>query len=518
MNDSINSNGIKIVIISDIVLEPYWKEQLQDCFFCHKLSVEMVFQTISEFLVEKSYDLIHNANMVVVIPNFENCYPSIGYCERIHKDDFSIIAEHETAKMKKIQSLVFQNSSATLIWFGYEDYYYHFNEVLGTVTCFDMLVDKLNIHLYQNKDENTCFIDMKSLIAQVGVANAYNGKNKHRWNAPYSQAMVDHICKEIHKQFLISRGMSPKCIVLDCDYVLWGGVLSEDGATHVQLGNSISGRKYEEFQRFLLFLYYRGVILTICSKNDMTEVLNMFRQHSNMILKEDHIALFQVDWNNKVDKIQKIAKSLNIGLNSLVFIDDSDFEIQMVRHMLPEVRTIKFDYSNIYEQLSCFNLKSNIELKKIQQRNMTYKTNEQRNALKANCETLDDYLNLLETRVDIHLAKPIEYGRLSELTQRTNKCTNGIRYTVDQMKLLPPNYHLYAVSVSDKFSNLGLVGAIGVCNNKLELFSLSCRSLGRNVESQMLFYAKEQGAASFVFSPTGKNEDVKNLIEKALKP
>lgn len=250
-------------------------------------------------------------------------------------------------------------------------------------------------------------------------------------------------------------------------------------------------------------------IIAICSKNDKVNVLRVFREHDEMILREEHIACFCVNWYNKVDNIKVIAETLNIGLDSMVFIDDSDFEIQSVKTLLPEVTAIKYEKDNVYKQLSCFNIKSNIDIEKVQRRNLTYQTNELRKNLKAEASSFDEYLNALEMKVDIHKALPIELSRIAELTQRTNKCTNGRRYTAQQIKTMIENgYALYSVFLSDKFSDLGLVGAIGIDSNTLDLFSLSCRALGRNVEEIMISFIREKNIKKSYYNLTAQNHEL----------
>jgi len=377
------------------------------------------------------------------------------------------------------------------------------------------LVDKLNLELVNQVSDRVNFIDLKRLIAKVGIDNAYNPKGKYRWNAPYSKTLVEAAVLELHKQYLIAKGITKKCIVLDCDNVLWGGILSEDGIENVHLGSSGLGRSYQDFQRYLLFLYNHGAILTVCSKNDMLNVMRMFHEHSEMLLEEEHIASFQVNWDHKADNIRRIADTLNIGLNSMVFIDDSDFEVESIKQLLPEVTAIKYTRDTIYSQLSCFNLKSNVDVEHIRQRNSTYKTNKQRVKLKDNSKSFEEYLNALDMKIEIHPALPIEYARIAELTQRTNKCTNGTRYTVSDIKEhnSSGSVMLYSVSVSDRFSDLGLVGSFEVDVETLSLFSLSCRALGREVENKMLkFIADKYEITNIEFRSTGKNEAIKSLL------
>jgi FkbH-like protein len=243
----------------------------------------------------------------------------------------------------------------------------------------------------------------------------------------------------------------------------------------------------------------------------------VFREHDEMILREEHIACFCVNWDNKADNIKAISETLNIGLDSIVFIDDSDFEVQAVKALLPEVTVVKYERDSVYGGLSCFNLKNDIDIEKVQKRNFTYQTNELRKNLKAESSSFEEYLNALEMTVDIHKALPIELSRIAELTQRTNKCTNGKRYTAQQIKdKLSNGYELYSVSLADKFSYLGLVGAIGIDGNTLDLFSLSCRALGRNVEEIMISFIREKNIKKSYYNLTVQNNELHSKINNLL--
>ena len=347
------------------------------------------------------------------------------------------------------------------------------------------------------------------------MKNAYNTKGLYRWNAPYSKALIDLMVGEVYKHHLIATGNTKKCLVLDCDNVLWGGILSEDGIENIKLSGSGLGKAYQDFQRFILSLYYHGIILAICSKNDLLDVMTIFNQHSGMVIKKEHIACFQVNWNNKPDNIKMIANTLNIGLDSIVFVDDSPTEIEAIKSILPEVTTILFNYDTVYEQLACFNLKNNFNMTEINNRNKTYQTNRFREELKSKYQEYSEYIKALDIKIDIHEAKLIECNRISEITQRTNKCTNGKRYGVTEIKecVLSNSIDVYAVSVSDRFSDLGIVGVFAVESDMITLFSLSCRALGRDVEKEILNYIKAKYQINKVnYQSTGKNEALKRLI------
>ena len=209
---------------------------------------------------------------------------------------------------------------------------------------------------------------------------------------------------------------------------------------------------------------YHGVILAVRSKNDESDVLRVFRDYTGMLLREEHMSLCQCNWNIKSDNITNISQSLNIGLDSIVFVDDSIFEIGSVKTILPEVTTVLYQRDPIYGELPCFNIKRCANLQTVRERTSTYKTNILRFEIQKNALSYEDYISSLAMNVEIHKAKECELARIAELTQRTNKCTNGTRYTVDQLKekFFSLDDELYTVCVSDKFSNLGVVGAVGI--------------------------------------------------------
>ena len=238
------------------------------------------------------------------------------------------------------------------------------------------------------------------------------------------------------------------------------------------------------------------------------DVLRVFREHDGMILKEKHISCFQVNWSNKIENIKKISETLNISLKHIAFIDDSIFEIESVRCVLPEVVSIEYDREKVYEHLGGFiNLRDIVDIANVEKRVETYKTDEKRRELKESSCSFEEYIKSLGTIIDIHISQPVEYARLSELTQRTNKMTNGVRYTVNELyNKVEEGYTLLTVKVSDKFSDLGIVGVMGISEQTLDLFSLSCRALGRNIEEELIKYALDFDIKKCRFVSTGKNE------------
>jgi fkbH domain len=513
MNNRVQDKNTIISVLSNIIFAPHFFPLIK-LYFSDNVKIYSI--PYGEQNDDEHYKHLANSDIILVWLNIETAFSNVWNTLYSQTATEQQIIDNIILSCNRLYGDLQAYKNAHVFWFIFEDYFIKHPVLLGY--NYDALVDKINIELSSTLKNNVSFIDLKRLIAEVGIVNAYDPKGKYRWNAPYSKALIEAAIKELHKQYLIEKGITKKCLVLDCDNVLWGGILSEDGIENLKLSGSGSGRVYQDFQQFVLSLFYHGVILAVCSKNDLSDVLSMFREHSEMILKEEHIACFQVNWEDKPSNIKKIVEKLNIGLNSMVFVDDSPIEIEAVKAMLPEVTPILFKRDIEYEQFSCFNLKSNVSIADIEKRNETYRTNGFRAELKAKYIDYIDYIKALNVKVDIHEAMPIEYSRISELTQRTNKCTNGKRYTVAEIKerVAYNGVKLYSVSVSDRFSDLGLVGAIEIERDAITLFSLSCRALGREIERKMLDYIKERHQINSIeYHFTSKNEAIKTFVAES---
>lgn len=510
-------NALQIAWVSNILFEPYIQSCIKSAFLPAVSNVQL--NCVMHKEIEGNNYVIKNADIVVVCLNFEELYPNL-----MRENSKAECVDNQNCKdiensVLELISLIKSISKANVICFGFEDYFTKGHILFGAKGKLSRLIAKVNLSLSEILNDDI-FVDLKRLIALCGIHNSYTAKGKYRWNAPYSKELIKLMADEVYKQYLIHTGTTKKCLVLDCDNVLWGGILSEDGIEGIKLGKSGLGRPYYDFQNFVLEMYHQGVILAVCSKNDEDDVLRVFREHSEMPLKDNFISCFMVNWENKPSNIERIAEYLNIGLDSIVFVDDSLAEIEAVKSLLPEVMSIQFDKYMDYEPFSCFNLRCEHDIKDIEKRTQTYQTNVLRNELKKNYSEYAEYVKSLAVVTDIHKTIPTEFSRIAELTQRTNKYTNGKRYAIEDIKkrVSLPNVSLYSVTVSDRFSELGLVGAMEVENDRLTLFSLSCRALGREVEQIMIdFLSVNHQINSVVFLSTNKNEKLQELLEERFR-
>jgi FkbH-like protein len=290
-----------------------------------------------------------------------------------------------------------------------------------------------------------------------------------------------------------------KCIVTDLDNTLWKGVIGEDGIEGIMIGGDYPGNVYKMFQEYLLELSNNGIMLAICSKNNEEDVLEVWEKHPENLIGKANIVACKINWENKVENIKQIASELNIGADSIVFIDDSPYEREMVRKMLPEVSVPEFpdqpfQIPSFIKSLtdsffSAYKLLPDDYIK-VQQ----YKENEQRKQFQSQFDDYESYLRSLETELTIEKLNDCNLPRLAQLTQKTNQFNlTSRRYSeTDIRRIADEGGWVYGLKVKDRFGDNGLTGLIIITLDDkkavIDTFLLSCRILGRQIEVAFLQY------------------------------
>ncbi len=408
-------------------------------------------------------------------------------------EQFDIIMD----KCKEIYDSVRKKSKGKIMWLGFDDYNRKDRFIFGNILPCNGIVDKLNLFLADIIDADDSFLDFKRIIAGIGIKNAYNDKGWYRWSSPYSKRTIEEIVREIYCQYCVTYCRTPKCIVLDCDGVLWDGVLNENGIEGIMIS-----KKYSTFQKFILQMYNSGTILCLCTKNSEKSIRDVLAHHNGMILREELFSVIKANYRNKAENIQEISTILNLSLDSIVFIDDSECEINEMTSLVPDVQSILFDSYTIYEQLSCFKLNPKKQaLADIRVSNYR------------NMQSMKHYGKDSAGLVDIHIARDFELSRISELSMRTNQRTNGSRLTIRELSNRIGQ--TYSVYYRDSINDYGLIGTMVVDGNTLMLFSVSCRVIGRSVEEQMIEYLKRTTHISEIIQGrTGKNDSFLEWLNK----
>ncbi len=290
-----------------------------------------------------------------------------------------------------------------------------------------------------------------------------------------------------------------KCLVLDLDNTLWGGVLGEDGLNGIALGGDYPGRAYLYFQHCLKELGEQGVILAVCSKNNMKDVIQLWDEHPENILNQKHFASFRINWMDKASNIRQIAEDLNIGTDSMVFIDDHPAERMLIQKMLPEVVVPDFPkhpyllprfIKEVAERYFLVYSLTKEDFGKTEQ----YRANFQRNKIKKIFSNMDEYIKNLDITLSICEISEKTIARIAQMTQKTNQFNlTTKRYTdVDIRSFIERGSKIYTLSVQDRFGNSGITGCSIITFNKnkayVDTFLLSCRILGKNIEVEFMRY------------------------------
>jgi FkbH-like protein len=323
-------------------------------------------------------------------------------------------------------------------------------------------------------------------------------------------------------------GKQKKCLVLDCDDVLWGGVIGEEGLAGIKLGQGYPGSPYRELQQEILNLHHRGVILALCSRNNEADVWEVFRSHPDMLLREEDIAASRINWADKPTNLIEIAAELNIGLDSLLFVDDSQAECELVRRALPEIGVLHLPRDSASGHRQRLATGGWFDAPTIsdddRQRGARYQAEGARTTLRAQSFDLESYFESLEMVAEIRRANRLTIPRVAQLTQKTNQFNlTTLRCSEEEVARLAASdrHDVLTLRLADRFGDSGLVGAAVLSfegtSVVLSAFLLSCRVLGRGVEDAFLVKclarAKSRGALTAIgeFRPTAKNHLVRDF-------
>ncbi|MCI8632989.1 MAG: HAD-IIIC family phosphatase [Lachnospiraceae bacterium] len=350
-------------------------------------------------------------------------------------------------------------------------------------------------------------LNLEWIIAEIGLERSM-AKGERRWGDYYSAELQKQVAIQAVRLYETRHGRRKKCIVLDCDGVLWGGVVSEDGIAGIQIAETGTGQAYHQFQSLLKRLQEHGIILAVCSKNEPEDVKQVFRSHTAMVLKEEDIAAWSISWKPKSEQIADLADILQLDPQDMVLIDDQEWELAQVKSHYPQMGSVWFQKETIFKKLAeQIWIMPEDQNAQNQLRLQTYQDNVKREELRKNAVSYEEFLNQLDTRIRIQPAKESDLARISDLSRRANRCTNGVRYTAEELRQNRQGYELQAVFMSDVYRDLGLVGCIGLDRNKksLDLFCLSCRALGREAEKKLISQLPEW-IQSYRWQDTTKNE------------
>ena len=343
---------------------------------------------------------------------------------------------------------------------------------------------------------NAYYLDLADVLARRGGGTLDNPKMRHMASMRLGEHVLGDVARSYAHFIAPLKGRTRKCIVVDLDNTLWGGIVGEDGPHGIRLGHASPGSEFREFQQYLLSLSRRGMLLAINSKNNAADALEVIRSHEAMVLREDSFSAMRINWDRKPDNMVSLAQELNIGLDALVFVDDNEKERALMRHALPQVLTPELprDPARYRETLESLpELQVLTVTNEDRARARQYAERRKREHLRVESQTPEGYLESLGIIAEMDLVSARTLPRVHQLFQRTNQFNlTGRRYELGALgaRAAETDWRIYLSQVTDRFGDHGLVAAalvrVGPEGWTIENFVMSCRVIGYGVEDALL--------------------------------
>jgi FkbH-like protein len=372
--------------------------------------------------------------------------------------------------------------------------------------------------------------DFNRFVQKKGYDHIFDSKMWFLSKNPYRQSVYPWMVDDLLRYLLSILGKSKKCIVLDLDNTLWGGIVGEDGIKGIHLGHAYPGNCFRAFQQELLKLHHRGVLLAVNSKNNEADALEVIDTHPDMVLRRKHFSAIRINWEDKASNMKALAEELNIGVDSMIMIDDNPIECEQIHQLLPECDVIclpgqPYLIQQVFDVLPGIeNIRLTDEDKK---KGEMYQAQIARKQHERTYGNLDDFLKSLELEVGIQAAVPFSIPRIAQLTQKTNQMNlTTRRYTEADIAAMvnDSNTFVFSVSSKDKFGDNGIVGVVILKLKEeeclIDTFLLSCRVIGRNIEGAMIAvmseFARGKGAGTLLgeYLQTTKNKPARDMFER----
>ncbi|MGC9382519.1 HAD-IIIC family phosphatase [Streptomyces sp. MH13] len=361
-----------------------------------------------------------------------------------------------------------------------------------------------------------------ALAERAGARWAATDRMRHIASHAYGPQFLDAYAREVARVVLARLGRAAKCLVLDLDHTLWGGVVGDDGVGALKIGGAFPGSAHSELQRLAKDLSRQGVLLAVCSKNDEAVAREAIDTHPEMVLRAGDFAAFRANWDPKPGNVADIAAELNIGTDAMVFVDDNPAERGLMARQRPEVTVVDLpaDPAGYASALAASGRFNQLRLtEEDRDRGAMYRARAERERLRETVTDVEDYLRELGTAITVEAHGPLNAARIAQLFGKTNQFNlTGIRYGADELAraVADGSAGCYGVRVTDAFGDNGLAAALTLVREPdgawlIENFVLSCRVFSRSVEDAVvglvLRAAREAGAAAVRgrHVPTAKN-------------
>ncbi|RKN76937.1 HAD-IIIC family phosphatase [Ulvibacterium marinum] len=490
---------------------------------------EADFNQIERQVHDPSSDLYQFKPDVVIL--FKSSHKLLGKYNKLAMEKHTSLAKNELDAIETIYSTINDQLNAKVVYYNYTeiDDSVFGNYANKTESSFLFQLRKLNYELMvlASKKSNLFLCDVSSLQNQVGKLNVFQPSMYTSTEMVWS---IDFLPKVANKTIDLIKaifGKFKKCVILDLDNTTWGGIIGDDGIENIHIGSLGIGKAFTEFQYWVKKLKNRGIIVAVCSKNTESVAKEPFERHPDMILRLEDISVFRANWDNKADNIRQIQRILNIGFDSMVFLDDNPFERNMVRENIPDIQVPELpeDPTNYLEYLYELNLFETVSFSnEDQERTKLYQIEAERAKAHQKFANEEDFLKNLEMCSDVKAFNKFNTPRVAQLSQRSNQFNlRTIRYSEADIEKISKSddYFSFSFTLEDKYGDNGLICVVILQKENanvlfVETWFMSCRVLKRGMENFVLNtivdFAKEHGFAQIKgeYIPTAKNDMVKN--------
>jgi len=490
---------------------------------------EADFNQIERQIFDPNSDLHESQSEYIII--FQSSHKLLGKYNKLKADSQYSLATKELESISTFYNVLSENQNVKIIYYNYSeiDDAVFGNFANKTESSFLYQLRKLNFELMQFASNNTNFYlcDLSSIQNQIGKKTFFQSSVYINTEMVLSIEALPYVAAKTTDIIDAISGNFKKCIILDLDNTTWGGIIGDDGIENIQIGNLGIGKAFSEFQYWIKKLKNRGIILAVCSKNTESVAKVPFENHPDMVLQLDDISVFIANWENKVDNIRQIQSVLNIGFDSMVFLDDNPFERNIVRENIsqicvPELPEDPAEYLEFLYSLNLF--ETNSFSKEDTERTKLYQIEAERKIVQEKFTNEEEFLKSLNMLSHIENFNKFNTPRVAQLSQRSNQFNlRTIRYNEIDIEAigLSKNQFTFVFTLEDKFGDNGLICVVILQQkSEQELFIdtwfMSCRVLKRGMENfvlnTLITFGKENGFKSLIgeYISTSKNEMVKD--------
>ena len=527
--DNEASRVLKVGISSSVTVE-LLSTYLRKHGAIHGLRIEPLHGNYDDPLGDMQRFVDEGIEQTVIIPFLDNLLPSFE--AQLPMLSADLIAAKEAEAHARLSLALKAGASLSAI---YLSTFHRMTTAAepGIPDAVDACVTRLNTML---REDATChanvkLIDAQKLLAEVGTCAAFDTRFYYRAKAPYSASYLDAFAAAVSSA---SRGFGSyfyKVLALDCDNTLWGGIIGEDGVTGIKLGPfDYPGNIYWRVQHQLAQLEQNGVLLCLCTKNNPADIEEVFASHPAMVLKPSQIVARRLNWTDKAQNLRELAAELNLGLDSIIFLDDSDFECAAIRSQLPQVRTVQVpknlpDYPRVIQGISQLFLGAGVSSESLS-KTRQYQQRATAIAEQAEFASQEQYLASLQLKALLARNVQTSIPRIAELSQKSNQFNlTTRRYSESEIaqRMAGPDSEVYSLIVKDRFGDAGMTGVVVMRYEgqtaHVEAFFMSCRVIGRGVEfsiwNHITAQAAEHGCTEMLadYVSNGKNALVEGFFD-----